>query len=333
MSLLTLPDLERLQVPANLAAPPRLRLANPEPVFLPCSTQAGDDHRERRHPEEMEPLPNPLPSRDLLDALQGTLARYRPDLQCLYSLPLSHSVGAGGPVLDPAAVKDIEDLKSSDRGPGLRRIQLLFPYLRGRRGTLLSPCGLVAGLQAGSARRRGVWRSVAGVPMATSDKPYPSVTAQQAVSLRETPGVGVLQYRSGRVCLDDERLAVPALHRGDWLRAQDPTRFDAYRSAEIARFLGYLMRQLQALGELLVFNVDYRDPRPRLLLEEFFRRLYRDGALRGRRPEEAFSIRQGVAAEGALAYDIQVAPAFPIDRLHLTFSNRDGDWQAEVAGG
>jgi hypothetical protein len=33
-----------------------------------------------------------------------------------------------------------------------------------------------------------------------------------------------------------------------------------------------------------------------------------------------------------LAYDIELAPAFPVDRLRLTFANRDGEWHAEATG-
>ena len=86
-------------------------------------------------------------------------------------------------------------------------------------------------------------------------------------------------------------------------------------------------------SDQLVFDVDVNDPRPRLVLERFFRRLYRQGALRGRVPEEGFEIRQSQPQEGALQFDIEVAPAFPIDRIFLTFVNRDGEWQAEVVDG
>jgi hypothetical protein len=99
------------------------------------------------------------------------------------------------------------------------------------------------------------------------------------------------------------------------------------------RFLGFLRRQLQALGEQLIFNLDYRDPRPRLLLEQFFRRLYSQGALRGASAEQAFSIRESTPQEGAMLYEIMLAPAFPIDKLFLTFANLNGEWRSEVVDG
>jgi hypothetical protein len=120
---------------------------------------------------------------------------------------------------------------------------------------------------------------------------------------------------------------VPALHPDDYLPAVDQSRYDGYRSGEVARFMGWLLRRLRALGEVLVFDLEPRDPRPRLLLEDLLRRLHGAGALRGNQPEEAFSIREGQRGPGILAYDIELAPAFPVDKLRLTFANREGHWQ------
>ena len=334
IGVIALPDLERLQVPANLPDIPSVQFDNPEPRFLPCSGILADE-RLGPPPPAGEPggPPTPQPSRRLIEMVQGTLARHRPDVQCLYSLPLAYSSHAGSPVVDPDVLDEIRLMKEGATGPGLRRIQLVSPYMRGPRHRLVSAVGLVAGLQAQVARRHGMWRSAAAVPMLTDGRPYPPVSAAQAVALREDPGVGVIRYRGGNVSLDDERLAVPALHWADYGHAPDLKRFDDYRSGEVARFLGFLMRQLRALGELIVFNLDFRDPRPRILLEEFFQRLYRAGALRGRLPEDAFDIRERHPREGTMIYEIEVAPAFPIDKLQLTFSNRTGEWQAELANG
>lgn len=332
VGLVSFPDLERLQIPSELPDVPRLRLENPDPQFLPCTSRYDDTHRERRHPDEIPDVVPPWPILKILQVLQNTLRHARPDMQCLFTLPVTYSGEAGSPAIDPMALQDIEAMKMGNDGPGLRRIQLLFPYLRSRRHRLVSPAGLVAGLQAGVASQLGVWRSVAGRPMLTDSKPYPRITTHQAVQLRETPGVGVIQYRNAMVSLDDERLAVPALHRADWANAVDPDRFDGYRSGEVARFLGYLIRQLQNLGESLVFDIDFRDPRPRLLLEQLFQNLYSLGALRGRKPEDAFAIRVNHPKEGAMVYEIEVAPAFPIDKMHLTFANSRGQWQVGVSG-
>jgi hypothetical protein len=130
--------------------------------------------------------------------------------------------------------------------------------------------------------------------------------------------------------LDDERLVVPALPPEDHDRARQQERFDAFRSAELMRFLGYLRRQLQRLGESLVFKADPRDPTPRLVLEDFLRQLHRQGALRGSLPEDAFKITPLRVGEDALVFEVMLAPAMPIDRIRLTFTNRHGEWQGAV---
>jgi hypothetical protein len=268
----------------------------------------------------------------LLGSLLGLMGRERPDLTCLLTLPLDYASEQGHPVADPEALSWINQARASEERFRLRPMQFLFPYLRGPRFALRSPVGLVAGMQAAVARRGGPWRSMAAKPMRTDARPYPDQTLAQVLQLRQAPGVGVLQARNGIVSLDDERLAVPALHPNDYAQSQDLGRFDSFRSAEIGRFLGYLRRQLLALGETLILNMDYRDPRPRFLLDQFLRRLHALGALRGALPEQAYQISESHTQEGVMRYDIMVAPAFPIDRLYLTFSSRDGAWQAEVAG-
>jgi hypothetical protein len=131
----------------------------------------------------------------------------------------------------------------------------------------------------------------------------------------------VLVARRSRLELDDERLAGPVVQVPAFRSRRDAQRQDEhYRSGEVARFLGWLRRELTALGEALVFDADPRDPRPGIALNGFFARLHALGALRGRLPEQAFSIRRRDASEGVLAFDIEIAPSFPIDRIRLTFA-------------
>lgn len=326
------PDLERLQIPARLPDIPRVRLDNPAPRFVPCSSDLDDDHRERRHSAEVElgDMPPPAALNRILQGVLPWLAKQRPDVQCLMTLPLAYNGELDSPAVDERALQWIRDIRDGDSGPHLRHIQFLFPYLRGPRFDLVSPVGLIAGKQAARAQARGPWRSIAGQPLESAGLPYPPLTIVDRVQLRDDPGVGVLQHRNGRVQLDDERLVVPALHPDDYRNAEAPGRFDGYRSAEVMRLLGYLRRQLNALGEQLIFNLDYRDPRPRLLLERFFRQLQQRGALRGATAQEAFRIEESHTREGVMVYEIMIAPAFPIDRIRLTFINRQGEWQGRV---
>ncbi len=342
VAVVALPDLERLQVPPRLPDVPRVRLENPNPQFLPCGTNTDDDHRERRYPSELISMPDPWPVEDVLRGLLQWTARHRPDVQTLLTLPLAYSGEIDSPVVDQHTLSWISEIRKDRENESrhlLRHMQFLFPYLRGPRFALRSPVGLIAGKQAAVARAKGPWHSIGALPLLSEGLPYPRLSIAQMLRLREEPGIGILHVRTGfagrgQLSLDDERLVMPALPPSDYAETDDIDRFDGFRAAEIMRFLGFLRRQLQALGEQLIFNIDVSDPRPRLLLEQFFRRLYNQGALRGRVPEEAYQVHQPrQIQEGAIQFDIQVAPAFPIDRLFLTFINTNGEWQMEVTGG
>jgi hypothetical protein len=223
----------------------------------------------------------------------------------------------------------IDGIAGTDSGHRLRQVQFVFPYLTRANGQPVSPCGVLAGAQSSVAQTQGPWRSIAGRVLVTPGDPFPpqSIPAQQ--KLRERPGISVITRKPRGVMLDDERLAVPALHPDDYPRARLQGQYDAFRSAEVMRFLGHLRRQLQRLGERLVFKVDYQDPTPRLALENFLGQLHRLGALRGRLPEEAFQVRQLQVQDGAAVFEIMLAPALPIDRIRLTFTNRHGEWQGQ----
>jgi len=330
VGLIAMPDLERIQIAQDLEDIPRLRLANPKPQFIPCTSRLGDDHRERRHSEELPVAETPRNFIFLLQRLLATLDRHRPDMQCLFTLPLAYSNVLDSPQVDETSLQALIQSRAQPGAHLLRQVQLLFPYLRSEQYSLFSPTGVLAGTLARSARTRGIWRSVAAQTLVTDAHPYPPVSQVQKLQLRENPGVGVLQQKKGLTTLDDERIMVPALHRDDYNTGDNSARLKSLRSAEVVRFLGYLVRQLRALGESLIFNVDYRDPRPRLLLEKFFNRLFEQGALRGNRPEQAYSIRQSYPQEGVIAIDIEIAPAYPVDKLVLTFINRDGSWLTEA---
>jgi len=339
VALIGAPDLERLLIPARLPDIERVRIENPPPRFEPCGAALGDDHRERRHgteiPARVARLPDanePACSLTIIRRIAATLATWRPDCQYIHSLPLAGHAAADLPTPQPAVTAALAAERGTRRGAALKRVQLLWPYLRGPRIALVSAVGLITGRAAAVARTEGPWRSVAGRALATDAAPWPPPSARLVETLRASPGVGVLVRRGGRVELEDERLVVPALDADDYLPAWgtsgDVQRYDGYRAGEVVRFIGFLLRRLRALGDALVFDIDPRDPRPRLLLEDLCRGLHAAGALRGALPEEGFHIREGAAAAGAVAWDIELAPAFPIDRLRLTFANRDGEWQA-----
>lgn len=335
LGLVAMPDLERLQIPAHLPDIPRKRLANPEPVFLPLGTIVDDGHRERRYSSE---LFAELPVQPLLTILSRMLLsnRHRPDIQFLFSLPLSYSGSLASPAADLDALSVLNSARKTTNAHVLRQVQMLFPYLR-QGDRLFSPAGVIAGAIAKTTAQQGAWRSIAIQPLVSLAQPFPALDIQETIALRETPGIGILNLKAGKLKLDDERLLVPALHRDDYVLPGETgdysPRLSGMRSAEVVRFLGYLVRELRDLGDHLIFNVDPQDPRPQLVLERFFLDLYRAGALRGSSPDAAFRITRASGAENVIAFDIEIAPAYPIDKIVITFVNRDGEWQTGVNHG
>jgi len=333
LGLVVMPDLERLQIPAQLPDIPRKRLENPEPVFLPLGTLLDDGHRERRQTSE---LFAELPVQPMLTVLRRLLqlsSPQRSDIQFIVTLPLSYSNSLASPVADLEALTLLDDARKTANAHLLRQVQMVFPYLR-QGDRISSPVGVLAGAIAKNVAVNGAWRSVAMQPLMSLAQPFPKVDIQETISLRETPGIGIINLKAGKLKLDDERLLVPALHRDDYLlpgiNSDYSKRLSGLRSAEVVRFLGYLVRELRELGDHLIFNVDPQDPRPQLVLERFFLDLYRAGALRGASPEDAFRITRASSAENVIAFDIEIAPAYPIDKIIITFINRDGEWQAGV---
>jgi len=331
-AILALPDLERLQIPAHLEDIPRLRLGNPVPVFLPCGTEVDDGHREQRYGNEIPKMPEPLASREVIVPIVRTLARLRPDMQCLLTVPLAAIPGSERPgpapefldcIAQAAGINADGSLIDESRdtlAEATRHLQLLYPYLRGPDRKLGTPAGLVAGMQAAVSQQYGPWRSIGARPLPGRCLPWPSLNQHEATGLRNRPGVTILIHLAGSTVVDDERMCVPclpavALQQLSFERRED----EHWRSAEIMRFIGWLRRELQALGERMIFDVDPRDPRPALALRAFFTRLHSLGALRGPRAEDGFTLTRRTEGDNIIAFDIEIAPAYPIDRLRITF--------------
>jgi hypothetical protein len=260
------------------------------------------------------------------------MAQHRPDMQCLLSVALAALPGSERPgpatefldcVAEAAGIHEDGTLVDESRGrltEAARHLQLLYPYLRGPDRRLSSAAGLVAGIQAAVSQQHGPWRSIGERPLPGRSLPWPPLNQNEATALRDRPGVTVLLHRANRTVVDDERMCAPCLPA---VQLQQLTRErrndDHWRSAEIMRFMGWLRRELQALGEKMIFNVDPRDPRPEIALRTFFTRLYTLGALRGRAVDEAFTLTQRNDGESTIAFEIEIAPAYPIDRLRITF--------------
>jgi hypothetical protein len=92
------------------------------------------------------------------------------------------------------------------------------------------------------------------------------------------------------------------------------------RSAGNRRLMGWLTRQLVALGEQLVFDHHYGDGRVELILMDFFDDLQKAGALAGRQVSDAVKIIPRSAAANVVAYDILIRTALTVETIQLQFT-------------
>jgi hypothetical protein len=322
VGIVCLPDLERLQIEAHWLDIAHLRLENPNPEFVPCSTDWDDGHRERRNSDELKTPTSPVAFINIVENILVLLAKKRPDMMCLFSLPMLSEGSETMPTVDSSAIATLQSIKSGSGAHQLRHLQLIFPYLQNPQGSLLSAVGLIAGRQSAVSDNEGPWRSIAAKPFACAASIYPPLSKAQQLQLRNEYGVTVVHGKPDSLQLDDERLAVSVLPD-----ASGSSSINAgLHSAEVMRFMGHLRRQLTALGNQIIFNSDYRDPQPKLMVEHFLRQLFHQGALRGDTADAAFRVSVDHSREGVIAFDIEVAPSFPIDRIKLKFTNEIGSW-------
>lgn len=321
LGLLCLPDFERVHIPPSLKPIPRLRVANPVPAFLPCGTNTNDGIAE------VGPIKTAQPDESInfvthLQRLLRVIAAYRRDVNLLLAFPFDVNRNAEVPQYSQLAVTQLEQWKRGADAHLLRHVQLVFPYLQDARGNLSSPCALLAGKTLASASTRGEWRSIAGIALPTQKRIFPSFSLKLVAQLRDQTGLALLCEENAQVQLDDERLPVP------YVASQAST-----NSGELARFMGGLLRALEKLGANWVFENQHAIDQSEIVLRDFFTRLHAQGALRGSRPEDAFSIRRQSNDAGLVIVEIELAPAIVIDHIQLDLRSHNNALSAEVRNG
>ncbi len=310
--LICLPDFERLHISQSLKHIPLLRVANPLPAFLPCGT-SGDDGTAERSSVIKEKPDQSVHFIAHLKRILMLIAKYRRDINLLVAFPYDQKMDGE---LPRTSVKGEDQLKQwrqqSDRQL-LRHVQLIYPYLQDSKNKLSSPCGILAGKMLSSSTNNGSWRSIAGIDLPSLKRPFPNLSIKRVNSLRDDLGLAVINQQTNHMQLDDERLSVAYF--------DDQT---ATNSGELARFMGWLIRSLEKLGLNLVFESQSDVLKSEILLRNFFGRLYEAGALRGKKIEDAFSVKSRLQGESGVIVDIEIAPALPIDQLILNFRLENG---------
>jgi phage tail sheath protein FI len=197
-----------------------------------------------------------------------------------------------------------------------------FPYLRTSAGATVPPSAAVAGIWASVDAQRGVWKAPANVALAAGLEPaYPINTHEQegmnapadgfAINaIRAFPGKGVLIW--GARTLDG--------NSADW-------RYVSVRRTMI------MIEQSAKLGvRSYVFEPNDANTwvTVKSMLGNFLFNLWKQGALAGAKPEEAFSIQCGLGStmtgedilEGRLRVTILAALLKPAEFMIITFQQQ-----------
>jgi hypothetical protein len=300
--LLVLPDLEHLCLAGAepQPAPPSAPLS--APGFRPITDFVAPP------PAGVEPPPaaTTVGPQDVLARASAMLAATRPDMLCLFALP----VGADQMQTAAAMVRRADAYLHGaiPPGPDLPQVQAFAPLLRDATGAIASPSGLIAGLLCAAAQTDGVWRSVAGRTLPSGATPLRRIDSNALDTLRRS-GITVLRFAPGGTTLDD-----------DILGCRDVAGAAPRRAAGARRLMGWLLRNLQTFGEQLVFENVLDDGRVELALTSLFATLLKRGALNGRQVSDAVTItRRDPGQDSAVEFDIGVAIAVAIETIRLSF--------------
>jgi hypothetical protein len=301
--LLVLPDLEQLCLESSLPPLPSTPARPPAPpAFRPAADFVAPT------PPAVPPLPAglaPIDPFDILTRVSGLLTS-RPDMLCLFSLPIGADQTQSVPRLLQRADAYLHGVKPL--GPDLPQLQAFAPLVHDSSGAITTPSGLIAGFLAATAETDGVWRSIAGRTLPLGVTPLRRIDSN-ALDVLRALGVAPLRFAGAGTTLDDDILAV----------RRDPPSNAPRRAAGARRLMGWLLRNLERLGEQLVFESVLNDGRVELILSDLFDALRQRGALNGRQLDEAVTITRSNPAPNAVRFDIGINMSVPVETIALSF--------------
>ncbi len=187
----------------------------------------------------------------------------------------------------------------------------------------LPPSGAVAGIYARVDRQRGVWKAPANVDVRTVIGPSRKVSHDQQADLNvdATSGKSINAIRTftgkGTLVWGARTLAG---NDNEW------------RYIPVRRLYIFIEESVKKATEFVVFEPNDANTwlRSKTMIENFLSKLWRDGALAGAKPEEAFFVRVGLGQtmsaqdilEGRLIIEIGLAAVRPAEFIILKFSHK-----------
>lgn len=230
-------------------------------------------------------------------------------------------IGAGTSnpaITDPANGSNLEALATAD--PSLHRAilsELSKLYVT------VPPSGAIAGVYARVDSQRGVWKAPANIDIRSIIGPSVKVSNEQQASLNVDASSGksinVIRSFTGKGTL---------VWGARTLAGND----NEWRYVPVRRLYIFIEESVKKATEFVVFEPNDANTwlRVKTMIENFLAKLWRDGALAGAKPEEAFFVRIGLGItmtsqdilEGRMNVEIGLAAVRPAEFIILKFSHK-----------
>ena len=216
----------------------------------------------------------------------------------------------------------ISDTRLRRIAPERELYQSVKSALAGRRVTLY-PSSAMAGIYARVDRDRGVWKAPANVSVSRVSEPTVLVTNDQQESLNVDANTGksvnAIRRFTGKGTM---------VWGARTLAGND----NEWRYVPIRRFFIFMEQSIKKATERVVFEPNDANTwsRTRGMIENFLTNLWRDGAIAGATPEDAFFVKVGLGEtmtsldilEGRLIIEIGVAAVRPAEFIILRFMHK-----------
>jgi phage tail sheath protein FI len=215
----------------------------------------------------------------------------------------------------------ISDTSVKDAATDIYNAVLSFVRLNAK--VTLPPSGAIAGAYARVDASRGVWKSPANVSLLMVDKPAVTITNLINDGLNVDPGTGksvnVIRSFAGKGTL---------IWGARTLAGND----NEWRYVSVRRFFNFVEESVKKASGGFVFEPNDANTwtRVRAMIENFLIVQWRDGALAGAKPEDAFYVRVGLnktmsaddILNGYMIVEIGMAVVRPAEFIVLKFSHK-----------
>lgn len=186
----------------------------------------------------------------------------------------------------------------------------------------LYPSGTIAGIMAHVDNERGVWKAPANVSLLTVDKPLVTVSDEEQdylnVDAASGKSINVIRKFAGKGTL---------VWGARTLAGND----NEWRYVPVRRLFIMVEESIKKATEFVVFEPNDAKTwmRVKTMCENFLNQLWRQGALAGAKPEDAFFVNVGLGItmtaldilEGRLIIEIGMAAVRPAEFIVLKFSH------------